>query len=190
MSNSRSSRRALEYMQVLTDLPWSVFWYGAPFAPLITRGLLISSHWKLAADVLSKEQLDREASLGVALTLTGFSFSAVIALALLQPSVTMDLQLPLYLLFVSFLTLLTAANGESYKGRRWEDQLVTAVREIGTLALTLGLVVLIVAADFGPVFEASVSTLAIGLWLLDHLVRVRIQWKYLSDLTEVIDAET
>lgn len=169
-------------MDIISSGVVGSLWYLAPGIPLLSRGILLIRHHGLAFEQLSEEELDRDAHLGVLLTLTGFSFSAVVALVLLEPSVEVDLGVPVYLVFLSFIALLLASNLQGYKSSRWQDQLATAFSEAGMLSLILALAALLVGGEFSLFLELFLPCLGVGVWAIDHAVRLRFQWIFLDEV--------
>ena len=166
-------------MRIFVDFPYNVFWLAAPLLPFITRTVVLVLFRRYASVQLSEEELDRETHRQLSLTLAGFSFSAVAALALLDPIVRKSLEYPTYFVFVSFIAFLASANLDSYKSKRWQDQLGTALRECGMLCLILCLVILVVGSSFSAGMEGFLSGIALFAWTIDHITHLRHKAAYL-----------
>lgn len=132
--------------------------------------------------ILSEGEQDRDQQRSVILALAGFSFSGVLALVLLDAAANQPFQLGVYFLLLSFLGYLWSFNLQGYKSRRWQGELALALLELGALSLILALISIIWASSFGQRFKIAMSALGIGIWCLDHLLRLNIEIRYLRDL--------
>jgi hypothetical protein len=155
-----------------------------PALPLVTRGLLVLSFRELATEPLGEDELDRESGHGLALALAGISFAAVVAV-LLMPAPP---EVPLYFLTLSFLAFLAAMGGERYKSTRWQDQTVAALRDVGVLALLMGLFFLSPALVNSAALGNLIALAVVG-WLVAHGRHLLRVWMYLSVVTEVRHVE-
>ena len=116
------------------------------------------------------------------LSLAGFSFTAVAGLALLDGAVRVSLQLPTWYVLLSFVALISTLNLQAYKSNRWHNQLATALLEVGTLSLMLALVALLFSASFTSKFQWVAAVITLGAWLVDHLVKLFLDYRYFSEL--------
>jgi hypothetical protein len=129
---------------------------------------------------LSEEELDRDSHREYIAAMAGFSFTALIALILLDASFTASFRLPIYYLLLSFLAYLFALNLQGYKATRWQDEAGTAAMDVGSLCLILSIVVLLVTQIHDGRFSSLLSVLAIGIWLLHHILHISFEHRYLS----------
>jgi hypothetical protein len=154
--------------------------YVLPLFPVLTRAVLYFRWPKVMADRLSEEAQERDVQRTFIFALAGFSFTAVAAFAALDSTVRVGLQLPTWYVLASFVSLVSALNVQSYKSSRWQNQLATALLEVGTLSLMLALVALLFTAHFGCAFQFVATAVTLGPWLIDHGIRLAIEDNYLS----------
>lgn len=114
--------------------------YIFPFIPIIIRIVLGIRFRKSMQDKLLEAECDREGHRAIILPLSGFSFTGVLALIVLQKTNNLDLHLQIYYLFLSFISYLCALNIQKYKSRRWHDQIGTALYELASLSLILSII--------------------------------------------------
>ncbi|MCJ7601648.1 MAG: hypothetical protein MUO63_09130 [Desulfobulbaceae bacterium] len=158
--------------------------YSAPIVPIFTRGLLCLWHHCQANEILSEEEHDKEAHRNHILALSGFSFTGLLAIAVLDTTLRQDFHFAVYFLLISFLSYFFSLNMQGYKSTRFHDQFATALMDSASLSLILSIVSIINTKAFHPEFALWVSGLAIFVWAADHLIRLRIQWKYLNTKKE------
>ena len=131
-------------------------------------------------DDLPEEQNDREAHRSLILALAGFSFSALLALVVLDATLRHDFHFAVYYLLVSFLCYFFALNLQGYKHLRWHDQVGTALMDAASLCLILAIVSIIVSAKHEKSLYLGLSGLAVFIWLLDYVIRLLLLLKYLK----------
>ncbi|MEJ8838403.1 hypothetical protein [Ramlibacter sp. AN1133] len=158
--------------------------YALPALPVVTR-LLLSVYWDWlmiprVAEAAQERDLHRE----TILSLAGFSFTAVAALAVLDATSRLGLQASIWFSLVSFLSYVSASNLQSYKSRRWHGQLESALTEMASLSLILTLITLLFGAKLEEHFVYAASLAALIPWALDHTIRISVDWQYLSALDE------
>jgi hypothetical protein len=164
-------------------------WFVIPFFPLITRLFIIIHFRNMMKEILSENELDRDSHRNYILALTGFSFSGLLAVSLLEATVIKGFYLTIYYLFISFLLFLLSLNYQSYKARRWQDQLATSFSEIASLSLILSVISVLFINKLDYSFSISLSILAILIWLFDHFTRIFLQSNYLSEKRKVLQNE-
>ena len=163
----------------MAQTPWL---YLLPLLPVATR-FAIGLYWTWLMPVaLPEEAQERDTQRSVILALAGFSFTAVAALAVLDTGARPSLQLSIWYALASFVSYLGALNLQSYKYRLWQDELATALIEVGSLSLVLTLVTLLTTAKLEGWFLWTAISLAVGAWLIDHGVKLRLFWRYLEAL--------
>ena len=153
-----------------------------PLLPVLTRSILMFRHRRLRSERLGEDELDRQAHRGVILSLSGFSFTAVIALVLLDSTTQLNLELPVYYVLLSFVASFAALNIQSYKSTRWQDQLSTALYELTTLSLVLTLALIVFRGPFTTCLKSILVAIVLLPWLLDHVIRLRLQAQHLQRL--------
>ena len=156
--------------------------YALPLLPMATRLLLaVRWSWLMFVDLPELAQ-ERDAQRGYILSLAGFSFTAVAGLIVLDSTLKVKLQLPIWFVLTSFLAFLASLNMQAYKSTRWQNQLAASLRECGTLSLISALCSLLLAAPFDPFFQGAASFLAALTWLIDHAVCLRIDHRYFYEV--------
>jgi hypothetical protein len=74
----------------------------------------------------------------------------------------------------------SALNLQSYKITRWQNQLGTALVEVGALSLVLTVVSLIFSAKLDNAFQWLAASMAVGAWLVDHTIKLVFDYRYFS----------
>ena len=163
--------------------------YLLPAVPLVTR-LLLGLRWhKPMLERLPEDAQERDVQRTFIFSLAGFSFTAVAGLAVLDAATRVTLQLPTWYVLLSFVVFVSSLNFQSYKSSRWQNQLATALLEIGTLSLMLALVALLFTASFSSSFRWTATAITLGSWLVDHLIRLVIDYKYLAALNTKLQSK-
>ena len=152
-----------------------IIFYCVPLFPLLIRFLFISLVRGNLTKVLPEPENDRAEIRSYILGLGGFSFTALVALILLAPSIQKDIQYSIYYIFLSFLSYFFALNLQGYKNKRWHDIISDALIETASLCLILTVVSLLMVSSLGQIFIYSISILALSIWLLDFIIRLFIQ---------------
>lgn len=129
-------------------------------------------------EIPEEPEQDREGNRALILAFAGFSFTGVTALIVLEPSIKQTVKWAVYFLLVSFLSYLWALNLQGYKASRWQGEVAAALADAGSLCLILALVSLLAHSAFPSVFVYSTSVLALTVWVVDHLIRLRIDSRY------------
>lgn len=161
-------------------------WY-LPVFPFVTRAIILVPFFQhqLIQPIPSK-QLNREQHRTVILALAGFSFSAAVALAVVALSVPdtklrSNLQLPVFYLLVSFLCYFFALNLQGYKSHWWHDVVAgEGLTDAASLSLVLSIIAVVRDSYPDSVFGNAITALAIGVWLVDHAIRVQLWRGYLK----------
>ena len=156
-------------------------WYPLPFIPFIpfiTRGILSLRFRPKMSETLAEDENDRESHRTLILALAGFSFAALLAIAVLDTT-TQRFRLPTYYLLISFLSYYFALNLQGYKFSRWHDQLGDALVEAASLSLILAVMAIVWVSYPNELFTWAVSVLALGVWLADHIIRLSLSARYL-----------
>ena len=164
-------------------MPHVVEFYFAPLVPLLTRCLLgVRWSW-LMSDRLPEAAQDRDFQRSTIILLAGFSFAAIAALSAVEDWKP-DLQLPIWFILVSFLAHMISFNVQSYKEKRWHNELAEAFGEVGSLSLTLALVSFIARSHFDTTFKVLSAVVALLAWAVDHCVRLWIEHGIFNEETE------
>jgi hypothetical protein len=150
-----------------------------PMGPILVRAIVALCHRPMLDESLSEEELARDQHRSVILTLEGFSFTGVLGLAVLDRASGNDFGMAIYFLLVAFLGYHFPRNLQSYKHKRWHDLAGDALMDAASLSLILSIVSVIRVAEVEIGLQRTLSVIAIGFWLLDFAIRVRLQWRYL-----------
>ncbi len=157
-----------------TSLVWLI-----PLVPILVRAIVALTHRPLLKESLSEAELARDQHRSVILTLEGFSFTGVLGLAVLDRTSGNDFGMAIYFLLVAFLGYHFSRNLQSYKHKRWHDLAGDALTDAASLSLIVSIVSVIRVAEVEIGLQRTLSVIAIGFWLLDFAIRVRLQWRYL-----------
>jgi hypothetical protein len=130
--------------------------------------------------LISREELDKESHRIYILSMAGFSFSGLLAIVVLDISLSKDFHFAVYYLLMSFLFYLVSLNLQSYKARRWQDQLATALMDSASLCLILSVLSILDPQNFGKYFSYILIVMALLIWFIDHVIRLRIWYKILK----------
>lgn len=163
----------------LRRVTYTLIYVAAPIA-LVTRALLVIRFRGQMGEILTEEEQDREGNRALILAFAGFSFTGVTALIVLEPAIQQTITGAVFFLLVSFLAYLWALNLQGYKAYRWQSEAAGALVETGSLCLVLALVSLFVYSRFPRTFVILTSLLTLGVWLIDHVTRLRIDYQYLE----------
>lgn len=155
-------------------------YYLIPGFPLVTRFLLYLRFPYDMTEYLTEVEKDRESHRSYILALAGFSFSGLLAIAVLDTALQQNFKLSVYYLFISFLCYLFTLNMQSYKARRWHDQMATAFMDAASLSLIMSVLSILYSQNTNKFFKIILSIIALLFWGIDHFIRIRIQWKYLK----------
>jgi hypothetical protein len=158
------------------------FGYILPFLPFMARLAIVVRFKTVRTDILTEEEQDREAYRTHILAFAGFSFAALSALAIVDSQLRAGLSWAIYYLLISFFAYMLALNFVAYKATRWEDQLVTALSEVGTLALFSAVIAVLEATSEGS--APLMAGIATFVWILDHSRRINLDWSHHRKLAE------
>jgi len=154
--------------------------YFLPFLPFLTRGILCYRFRTKMTISLRNQELDKESHRTYILAMAGFSFSGLLAMVVLDVSLPQDFHFAVYYLLISFLSYIVSLNLQGYKALRWQDQLATAFMDSASLCLILSVLSILYSQNFVKSFAYTLTIIAISIWLIDHVIRLRIWWKFLK----------
>ena len=157
------------------------YFYFVPLLPLVSRSLLCIKHRDHMSEILCENEQDRESHRSHILALAGFSFTGLLAIAVLDATLLQDFHYAVYYLLVSFLCYLSALNFQGYKSKRWHDQLATALMDAASLSLIMSIISILKIRPFSAFFVSILSALALLIWGVDHIARIRFQDDFLKD---------
>lgn len=158
--------------------------YFAPLAPLLGRALLFFRFRPLMGKGVGEGVADRVEHRTFIVTLTGFSFTGLLAIAVVDAAIQQSLHLSVFYLLVSFLGYLFALNLQAYKALWWHDQLADYLIEAATLSLLLSVIAIVWTSKQPDAFKYLVTILALAVWLLDYIIRVTIMWGFFKGIKE------
>ncbi len=121
--------------------------FGVPLVAPVARMAMMLLFALTPNEILGDAEQDRGGNRAIILPLAGFSFSALLALVVLDSARVQGLRLPIGLLLASFLAFYTSLNLQSYKVRRWQDQLATGLKESGSGWLLMSVVAVVNTAS-------------------------------------------
>lgn len=133
------------------------------------------------SEQLPEEAQERDLQRTFIFSLAGFSFAAVVGMAVLEGALRISLKFAAWYVLVSFVALIASLNLQSYKSTRWQGQIGTGLLEVGTLALMLSLVALMFTAGFSNTFRCAAGVITLLPWMIDHLIRLMIDHRYLAE---------
>jgi hypothetical protein len=162
---------------------WVLFF--VPALAVVARGWMMLKFTMLTMQPMSTAELDRAGSRAIILPMAGFSFSALLALVVLETTRVASLRTPVQLLLASFLAFYSSLNLQSYKIRRWEDQLASGLKETGSGWLLLSVVAVVNSSPAGTGYKWGIGLVALGVWVVDLAVRLVLDYRYLRDLEAV-----
>jgi len=154
--------------------------YLIPLIPLVARLAVVARFSEQMREIPTEEEQDRDAHRTLIIAFSGFSFTGVVALVVLESAVKQNLKFAVFFLLVSFLVYLSALNLQAYKADRWQGELATALSDTGSLCLVSALISLLLSSGFGGSFAVGASVLAGAVWLVDEVLRLRFDWAYLA----------
>ena len=157
-----------------------IIWLLLLLMPLVTFGFICLRFRSVMSELLLPAERDSETYRTIILALAGFSFTALLALTVVNATVSTQLQLPAYYLLFSFLCYFFTLNLQSYKFRRWHDQLSDALMGVASLALLLSVASVIATARPDSLDAWLTTTLVIGVWLIDHTIRALLNARFLT----------
>jgi hypothetical protein len=132
--------------------------------------------------ILTEEQNDRDAHRVVILALTGFSFTGLLALTIVNAQVKLNLHLPVYYLMVSFLSYTYSLNLQGYKSNRRDDLLSDTLLETALLSLILCISSIIWIANPSKPYSFILIGAACFVWLIDFCKKIRLTNDYLKEM--------
>ena len=153
--------------------------YLLPFLPFLTRGILCYRFRAEMTNSLGKEELDKESHRTYILAMAGFSFSGLLAMVVLDASLRQDFHFAVYYLLISFLSYLVSLNLQSYKALLWQDQLATTFMDSASLCLILAVLSILNSQNHVKKFAYALTIIAFSVWLIDHVIRLKIRWRFL-----------
>lgn len=154
--------------------------YFLPAIPFFTRSVLFFRYKPLMLIKLDTTEQDRTAHRSHIQFLAGFSFSALIAIVILDTTLDNNFQLSIYYLFISFLGYMAALNIQGYKIFRWQDHLVTALVDSASLCLILSVVTILITENFNRTLAYFLTFIAMVIWIGDHYLRICFQSEFLK----------
>jgi hypothetical protein len=154
--------------------------YFIPILPILVRGFFTLKVKKQLNTILTEKELDRSNIRNIVLVLAGFSFTALLALILVETNTKHGLLFPIYFSFISFIIYLITFNLQGYKSKRWEEIISDTLLETASLCLVLTVIHLIFSSGLNKVFIYLIATIGIIGWAIDFFIRLKIQFKYLN----------
>ena len=162
----------------------SKLWYLLPLVPLLVRLVIFGTKYRgFAKQILSEEENDRDNQRTLLVALTGFTFSALFAIIVIDSAPQNKLLSPIISLLISFSCYYVAMNMQGYKQYRLHDIVTDAFYEAGNISLIQSLCSVVIDHPNLGIFRLSFVIFIIGAWFYDFSKRIRIYTKYLDDLS-------
>jgi len=157
-------------------------YYFIPLFPFLTRSFIVVYFHSLMSASMSIEESDRDTHRSYILAMSGFSFTGLLALAIVNAEITTNLDLPVFYLLISFLCYFFALNLQGYKFYRWHDQLSNALIESASLSIILTIVAIIIKAKGITAYSMAIVIISISIWLIDNTIRLLLSYSYFKNL--------
>lgn len=157
-------------------LAWVVALSGLPLLPFLTRGLVLGLlHRGWMGQIVPEGVNDRDTHRTMVLALAGFSFSGLLAISVADATLRQDLRLSVYYLLVSFLSYFFALNLQGWKYLRWHDAILSdGLIEAASLSLLASVVAVVWQGNPNTNYAFAIAAAAAIVWLIDHVVRLRL----------------
>lgn len=165
----------------MPQLPTTLL-YAIPLLPGIMRWLCLLRFTRLLRAHLSEDELDRDNHKAHILALAGFTFAALLALIAFDAATASKFPFAIYDLFLSFVSFTSALNLQHYKSTRWQDQVGTALTDIGAFGQYLAVLNLASLSHLSKPMLSVFFTVALGAWVVDYLVRLRLDLSHFHRL--------
>jgi len=117
--------------------------------------------------------------------MAGFSFSGLLAMAVIDTALQQDFHYSVFYLFLSFLCYMFALNLQGYKYIRWRDHLATALMDSASLCIILSVLSILYSQNFRKWLAHSLAIGAILVWFIDHGLRIKLDYAFLKAKKEV-----
>ncbi len=160
--------------------------YIVPFIPFITRSLfIILPYRKIICKNLEKEQPQPETHRNFISILSGFTFSALLAIVILQKTSSYNLTMIIYYLFLSFICYYFSFNIQSYKSSILQDQIGDTFINTASLSLILSIIACLLSTKPYHGIYTFLILFSLLIWTIDHIIRLGIECRYLKAKMEV-----
>ncbi len=150
-----------------------VFLHQLPLLPLLTRGMIVITFYKLRWHRLPEITKQREQYRTVVLGLMAITFAGLIALSIVNAQSSVIEIYAFYYMLLSFLCLFVTFNIQSYKHFEWQEQLGAACLDSAVLSLFLSLIAVLTSNKQVTGYKYAFAILALGVWSIDHAIRLR-----------------
>lgn len=157
-------------------------YYFLPFFPFLTRSFIVVYFLPCMSDAISEKESDRDTHRGLILGMSGFSFSGLLALAIVNAEVKTNFDLAVFYLLISFLCYFLALNIQGYKLFRWNDQVSDCLIESASLSIILAIITIIMKSVGFTNYSIAIILISCSIWILDHIIRLKLSFSYLTIL--------
>jgi hypothetical protein len=159
--------------------------YALPLLPFVMRTFYYIKYQDLMHAPMPDKEIDADAEAyrPLILSLMGFSFTGSLALFVVDAKVQLqlDLQRPAFFLLVSFLSYFAVLNLQAYKSRKWQEYFIgQGLIEVASFSLIAALVSIVLSSDSQLGYKITVTGLSCGIWLFEHIQRLRLVEQYFS----------
>jgi len=135
---------------------------------------------------LKAQQLNPEGFRTYILALAGFSFTGLLALALIDRTAQHNLALAILYLVISFLAFIACLNWQSYKQLRWEHEAAGILLDCAVLSMLLAVLSIVLTSEFPISLRYVIAIVGAAIWMIDHAARFAIDVKYLREVKRAI----
>jgi hypothetical protein len=156
---------------------WKIFVHQLPLLPVLTRAMIVVVFYRIRWNRLEEDAKEREEYRTVVLGLMAITFAGLMALSIVDAKFSVFQIYPFYYMLLSFLSLYLTLTIQSYKDFEWQEQLGAAFLDSATLSLFLSLISIFESGNQLQSYKRAFALLALGAWLIDHLVRLRKEFK-------------
>jgi hypothetical protein len=163
----------------MMNLSCAYIWYVLPAIPILSRLWMCVRFSKHMGEELQEAEKAPQTHRSVIIPMAGFSFAALLAIALADAKLGLDLHVATYYLLLSFMSFYFSMSIQSYKYKRWHDIIGNTTLEVASLTLFLAIINILLSKAESEM-NLYLSFFVAIVWSIDHVIRYRILWRYLS----------
>ncbi len=168
----------LSWASIEDYLTLRTIYYFIPVIPFITRGLIARKYVDIMSRRLTKDQRSNPNYQSFLIAMTGYSFAGIVAITVLkEDDLLTKLQLPMFYLFISFLSYFAALSLEGYKFYISRDLLSDMLTDIGSLSLVCFVVSFVLISKYGRAYKIATFIIAFIVWSADYIIQLRYTTK-------------
>lgn len=161
---------------------WTFLLFCLPLLPFFVRMFVWFFLWKKLQIVLKPAVANREHSQGVVLSLAGFSFTALMGLAVVDATTKQELQYAVYFSLTSFLSFFWAYGIQAYKKNFLHDQIADTFVQAANLSLMLVIITVLSSTLGWTTMTICITFIVLATWLFDFLIRTLVDYGMFQDM--------